>query len=76
MPAPSDINRDTIAATERAIRQHIRWTPILECPWRRCWDRERLASSGKQPAPDLETLLVAVGGGGLIAGIAAWSQVR
>jgi threonine dehydratase len=29
--APTDVNRDTIAATERAIRQHIRWTPILEC---------------------------------------------
>lgn len=30
----------------------------------------------EQQAPDLDTLLVAVGGGGLIAGIAAWYQRR
>ena len=30
------------------------------------------ASSSRQDAPDIDTLLVAVGGGGLIGGIAAW----
>lgn len=30
----------------------------------------------EQDAPDVDTLLVAVGGGGLIGGIAAWSQGR
>lgn len=30
----------------------------------------------EQDAPDIDTLLVAVGGGGLIGGIAAWSQGR
>ena len=39
---------------------------------RRCWARARSALELARQAPDLDTLLVAVGGGGLIGGIAAW----
>ena len=39
---------------------------------RRCWARARSGSRSRRQAPDIDTLLVAVGGGGLIGGIAAW----
>ena len=43
---------------------------------RRCSAKEQSAWNSKQQAPDLDTLLVAVGGGGLIGGIAAWYAGR
>ena len=40
------------------------------------WDKARSAWSSTQQLPDIDTVLVAVGGGGLIAGIAAWYAGR
>ena len=39
-------------------------------------DQGALGSSSSDQAPHLDTLLVAVGGGGLIGGIAAWYAGR
>ena len=57
-----------------AARAPCRCTPSTRR--RRCSARARSASSWREQAPDLDTLLVAVGGGGLIGGIAAWYAGR
>ena len=43
---------------------------------RRCLGRAHLGLELQAQAPDLDTLLVAVGGGGLLGGIAAWYDRR
>ena len=53
-----------------ADRAHSPSTPTNSS--RPCSARARWRSSSSAQAPDLDTLLVAVGGGGLIGGIAAW----
>ena len=40
------------------------------------WARERSALELETQAPDIDTVLVSVGGGGLVAGIAAWYAGR
>ncbi len=52
------------------------WRFTLSISRIRCWARARWVVSGNSRAPELDTLLVAVGGGGLIAGIAAWYRGR
>src|SRR5258708_6181754 len=70
------ITRQAIAAMEPRIRPHVRLTPVI--------DEEDLEGSllgqgtvgmeFEAQAPSIDTLLVAVGGGGLIGGIAAWYE--
>ena len=43
---------------------------------RRCWDRAPFKFELEADASDIDTLLVSVGGGGLIGGIAAWYASR
>ncbi len=67
----------------RARRQRsIGRSKPARCRYRRSirtkpsWARERSAWSSPNRLPDIDTVLVAVGGGGLIAGIAAWYAGR
>ena len=53
---------------------HCRCTPMMDR--RRCLGRAHLGLELQAQAPDLDTLLVAVGGGGLLGGIAAWYDRR
>ena len=64
---------DALAASEAWAAQspaRCRCTPSTRP--RRCSARARSGWSSSEQAPRLDTLLVAVGGGGLIGGIAAW----
>src|SRR5205814_6614267 len=67
---------DALAASEA----HIAQTGAM--PVHAFDQRETLLGQGtvglelEQDAPDIDTLLVAVGGGGLIGGIAAWYERR
>src|SRR5438876_1133737 len=69
MDAPVDaVTSETIAQCEGLIRPFIRRTPVAEV------DGAEFGLPGQ--TPDIDTLLVSVGGGGLIAGIAAWYAGR
>ena len=68
---------DALAASEAHVardRARCRCTPSTRS--RPCSARARVGLELEQQAPDLDTLLVAVGGGGLIGGIAAWYAGR
>ena len=58
----------------RRRRARCRCTPSIRS--RPCWAQGSVGLELESQAPDLDTLLVAVGGGGLIGGIAAWYEGR
>ena len=67
---------EALAASERLRRTDRRHAdPCLQPGRRRCSARARSGWRSRRPA-DIDTLLVAVGGGGLIGGIAAWFAGR
>src|SRR5437667_6440967 len=53
-----------------------RWRYTLTIRSRRCSGREPWGWSSRSKTPGVDSLLVAVGGGGLIGGIAAWYAGR
>src|SRR5260221_522371 len=63
------VTRTEIAATEKLIRPHVRRTPVVA-------EGNLLFKLEFVQHSPLDTLLVAVGGGGLIGGIAAWYAGR
>src|SRR5438309_2318616 len=69
--SPQDIER-----AARRIRGHVRETPLIEVAAGTVAGQGTLGREWDAQWPSLDTLLVAVGGGGLIAGIAAWYQGR
>src|ERR671914_571613 len=76
--------RAAIAEVERLIRPHVRRTPVLHARGAmkiHAYDEPgailgqgSVALEWEEQAPEVDTLLVAVGGGGLIGGIAAWYE--
>ena len=66
----------------RSPRARAGWKRAAQCRFtpttktRPCLGQGTLGLELAEQAPDIDTLLVAVGGGGLIAGLAAWYEGR
>ncbi len=67
-PANGTPMHSTRAAASRPNPRHWKFTPSIKS--RHCVDKAR--SDWKWSRPQIDTLLIAVGGGGLLGGVAAW----
>ena len=67
---------DALAASAggRHSPERSSYTPTIR--WKPCWARATVGLEFEEQCPQLDSLIVAVGGGGLIGGIAAWYGSR